>query len=486
MLAQKKYIKKVVIDIETSSMEQALDIKQRTETIFGSSFYELLEEIIEELLLKYPKIIHIKLNNISTEIDINKFENSFRFRSDLRRNIRAQIEEQLSKVSAYKKLQNNGDHNSKDYEGFLFYLTQGRYPWWQKFDEILPENQFEKWLDNDDFIEKLNIRLSNSNTLDRLLLTTEYKILTNILFKFLDSPKTNNLGLTGQHLAGTPHKIQFAFYKALLSYSLAKDIKIFGTNLRKLDTENFSENEFKKTKILLGNAVDILADFSGLSSKKIKTEVAAILTHLRSNKSLKKSTQNELQFDALMNGNNNPENLQQDFSNDTSKSTENEYYVLNAGLIILHPFFERFFKTLGIYTDGSIKKEHWNTATHVLHYLATKEDHPHEHQLIFPKYLCGIPQNTPIHRFHNLSEAQKDECETLLQAVLQHWSGLKTNTTDLLRSEFLTREGKLSLSADLEKLFITRKAQDLLLDNIPWTIGIAQLPWKKQLIYTEW
>ena len=137
-------------------------------------------------------------------------------------------------------------------------------------------------------------------------------------------------------------------------------------------------------------------------------------------------------------------------------------------------------------SENKIRPEKRDLAVHLLHYVATKNEQPSEHELVFEKYLCHIPVNQPINKFVNLTSEQKNSCDDLLHAVLKHWSALRTNSIDALRSEFLLRQGKLTINKERHRLFIQRNTQDILLDTLPWNLHLVKLPWKKQLLYVEW
>ena len=74
----------------------------------------------------------------------------------------------------------------------------------------------------------------------------------------------------------------------------------------------------------------------------------------------------------------------------------------------------------------------------------------------------------------------------VLDFLGQHWSGLKSTSIDLLRNEFLKREGKLDIQDNNPRIFIEKKTQDILLEKIPWNISVTKIPWIEKLIYTDW
>ena len=161
------------------------------------------------------------------------------------------------------------------------------------------------------------------------------------------------------------------------------------------------------------------------------------------------------------------------------------YQVPNAGLIILHPYLKPFFYDCGIIdeTNTIIDPE---MAVHTLHYLATKKEQQLESQMLFEKFLCGIPLKKSIQRHVQLSDTIKQQAEELLASVVENWGVLNNASPDLLRHEFLQRAGKLSFKEDNPKIVIERKTQDILVDKLPWGIGICRLPWLDHLVYTNW
>lgn len=177
------------------------------------------------------------------------------------------------------------------------------------------------------------------------------------------------------------------------------------------------------------------------------------------------------------------ESLEENYAN--SELLKKGVYVENAGLILLHPFIKMLFQNCNLLDDKNAinNKE---LAVHILHYAATKQENDYEYTMLFEKFLCGLPLEYPIKREVNIEEYQKNHIEELLTAVVNHWSALKNSSTDILRTEFLQREGKLDLLDANPKLTIERKTQDILLDKIPWNISIVKIPWIEKIMYTEW
>jgi hypothetical protein len=172
---------------------------------------------------------------------------------------------------------------------------------------------------------------------------------------------------------------------------------------------------------------------------------------------------------------------------DPMEVAQDELYIQYGGLILLHPFLQYFFKQFNLITDdGFINEEAKETGIHLLYYLATGNENPYEHELVFIKHLCDWPQQLPLHRFVTLTDEMKNEAENMLAAVIRHWKILKTTSPGGLRESFLQRKGKLILSGQQHKLLLEKSGIDILLEHIPWNHSIISLPWMKKILYAEW
>jgi hypothetical protein len=123
---------------------------------------------------------------------------------------------------------------------------------------------------------------------------------------------------------------------------------------------------------------------------------------------------------------------------------EGEIAVQNAGLVLLHPFLKSFFKNIKFLDEhGNIIVARRHLAVQMVHYLATGEEDFFESNLVFCKFLCGVPLETPVPRESLLTQPDKNEANLLLKEVIKHWVALKNTSPGGLRQMFLQREGKL-------------------------------------------
>ena len=172
---------------------------------------------------------------------------------------------------------------------------------------------------------------------------------------------------------------------------------------------------------------------------------------------------------------------------DEQLADEDGIYVPHAGLILLHPFLSTCFSRLGWWADGRfVSDEAREKAVFLLHYLVTGKEEAPEFELVLPKVLCGCDAETPFPGKMELGEEVYAEAEELLQMVLIRWEKLQGSSVGGLREGFLQRGGKLLRRNGQLVLQVEQQAIDILLDYLPWNLGIVKMPWLGELIYVEW
>jgi len=163
--------------------------------------------------------------------------------------------------------------------------------------------------------------------------------------------------------------------------------------------------------------------------------------------------------------------------------------VHHAGLVVLHPFLARFFETTGVKAPGqpALHDRMLGRAAALLHLLATGQPEPFEFELDFIKLLLGLLPDAALPVSAGLiADADRDEVEALLAAVVEHWRALKRTSVQGLRASFLQRHGMVRDDDHGVRLQIAPAPFDVLLGQLPWGIAIVKLPWMKTAIFTEW
>ncbi|SDD67747.1 hypothetical protein SAMN05216464_102255 [Mucilaginibacter pineti] len=162
-------------------------------------------------------------------------------------------------------------------------------------------------------------------------------------------------------------------------------------------------------------------------------------------------------------------------------------YVGQAGLVILHPFLEYFFKDFGLLQNNDFVDEPARQlAANLLHYLATGNTNSFEHDLQFEKFLCNWPLSKPIDRLLTIPDGMLTEADGMLRTVIKYWKSLKNTSPDGLREAFLQRSGKLLEQENPARIIIEKKDMDILLGTLPWGLGVIKLPWISEPFYVEW
>jgi hypothetical protein len=166
---------------------------------------------------------------------------------------------------------------------------------------------------------------------------------------------------------------------------------------------------------------------------------------------------------------------------------EEGIFAVNAGLVLLHPFIHNYFKRLHIVKDNAFTdKMLWQKALYLLHYMATGNTGAAEYELVIPRVLCAYPEEVTVERDIPVSTAELEEADRLLTAAISQWEILKNTSIGGLREGFLQRGGKLFVKDDNLYLQVETSGIDVLLDRLPWSLGMIKLPWMERILKVEW
>ncbi|MCW3109294.1 MAG: hypothetical protein JWQ09_3800, partial [Segetibacter sp.] len=170
-----------------------------------------------------------------------------------------------------------------------------------------------------------------------------------------------------------------------------------------------------------------------------------------------------------------------------SITPEDVFYVINSGIVILHPFLEPYFIELELMENKEFLSEDLRSrGVLLLHYLATGNEEVAEFDLTLQKILCGFLLEETLPAQIELTEKEKAESAKLLQSVTDYWPPLKNTSAEGLQTSFLQREGKLSLTDNGWLLVIEQKTIDILLGKLPWGFSTIRLPWMKEIVSVDW
>lgn len=170
--------------------------------------------------------------------------------------------------------------------------------------------------------------------------------------------------------------------------------------------------------------------------------------------------------------------------NDLNKNS----FIDNAGLIILHPFFKALFEKSGLYENDSWKTEvSVQKAVLLTQYLVTGKDEIQENELLLNKILCGYDTGKVINTQLEITDKEKELCKDLLEAVLEHWTVMGKSSVAALQETFLQRNARLEeIRENSFELWVEEKGFDILLDQLPWGIGMIKTPWMEEFLVCNW
>jgi uncharacterized protein YheU (UPF0270 family) len=168
---------------------------------------------------------------------------------------------------------------------------------------------------------------------------------------------------------------------------------------------------------------------------------------------------------------------------------ENKISILNAGLVLLHPYYPYLFNELGWLDEKKkfINKQSQQKAVLFLQFLVTGEKRAFEHLLVLNKILCGWPIELPLSiKKYTFTAEEKKAGEEMLDALIEHWSILRNTSRNGLIESFIKRKGLVQKGEKSFTLQVEKNSIDILLDSLPFGILVIKLPWNEYIINTEW
>jgi len=161
--------------------------------------------------------------------------------------------------------------------------------------------------------------------------------------------------------------------------------------------------------------------------------------------------------------------------------------VANAGMVLAAPYLPRLFATLGLTADGKFVDETAaGRAVHLVQFMVTGQAQTPEYQLVLNKILCGLPTATPVPAGIDLTQAEQDTIEGMVQAMVAHAKVLGSSSVAAMRQTFLARTGDLQLIDEAWQLRVHPGTFDMLLDRLPWSYSLIKFGWMDRPLHVTW
>ncbi|MFB6317233.1 contractile injection system tape measure protein [Saccharicrinis sp. FJH54] len=458
MLEHSVKIEKLFVEVNTSSKEKADRINSDIEVFVNERLLPELEEILKK---NDSPTVYYRIQKLTLTGNISNWDNSELLLSGIPDELSRQIAALQDSVAEKEQMPKQSEEEMLG-EMFLYYLKSGFLPW---FGSMLHLQQFISgtWKD-----------------------TVQYKSFIN---EFTKTLAFNIFSARRFLFTASPEMQKYVFENILpLSPDLMRDIKqksnpdlitamIYAVACIHWMKQNSVNLNLKDIEPMVS---DILTTFPQFREKQELKRIQNLISQITASH-LEIPSKVESVFAQVSWVKPEKKNLA---SNDI---VNDEIWVENAGLILMHPFLPGFFRKTGILTkDNGIKEPKLNLAVQVLHYLATGKETAHEAEMVLERVLCGIPLLYPVKTEEPLSDDIKRAAVHMLEALIGHWPALKQTSPDGLRQLFFCREGKMKEEENHYSLIVERKAQDILLDRLNWNISFFSLPWLDKMIHIVW
>lgn len=159
----------------------------------------------------------------------------------------------------------------------------------------------------------------------------------------------------------------------------------------------------------------------------------------------------------------------------------------NAGLVLLNSFFPTLFERLELTKDNNFEsKTSQLHAVNYLQYLASGMTKTEEVYLILNKVLCGLSLTTPVYDEIDITEAQKELIDGLLEAAINYWPAIGSSSIDGFRGNWIIRDGLLVEKPEHWELTIEKRAYDLLINKSPFSFSMIKFPWMEKPLHVNW
>jgi hypothetical protein len=173
----------------------------------------------------------------------------------------------------------------------------------------------------------------------------------------------------------------------------------------------------------------------------------------------------------------------------TDPADPDELAVDDGGLVILWPFLDTLLSRLELIDPEQrvfLGEEARNQAIALLSFLVEGDPEPPEWRLPLAKVLAGLSPLAPWRLEEPLKPEALAEGERLLEAVIAHAGLAEKVRPEDLRNLVLRRPAVLSSRTGAWLLRVERRAEDALLERLPWGWSWIRLPWMEHPLQVEW
>lgn len=168
--------------------------------------------------------------------------------------------------------------------------------------------------------------------------------------------------------------------------------------------------------------------------------------------------------------------------------SENAELIKGCGLALLLPEVTGLFNLCGLLTEGSFTNNDARLrAVALLHYVIYgTESNAMASRLVIANTLCNVDKLIAELPIPKLTPKERLYADAMLLKVCDNCSRLRNATVDVIRENFIQRNGKLINDGSNLKIAIKKRAHDVLLGNYLSESYKATLPWLNKEVVLSW
>ncbi|MDE1465035.1 contractile injection system tape measure protein [Spartinivicinus poritis] len=158
----------------------------------------------------------------------------------------------------------------------------------------------------------------------------------------------------------------------------------------------------------------------------------------------------------------------------------------DAGILLLWPYFKDIFINTNL-LDEQFKFKEEKSIIKAYSMLKTAFNSKYEYSLITINLVLGLsPETIIFDNDINLSDIELNTINDTILALIYRFKYFNNISVETFKDLFIQRNGFINKIGVGWKTTIERKAQDILIDKLPWQINSIKLPWLEYEITTEW
>ena len=499
-MAANVLIRKQKIRVRTSDEQLALQVRKLLNDTLQYDLKSMIERVFDR---NAPSNSYINIDKLSIDLgtlSANNFEQEFikQAESQLVNELQKQLWQYMEVVYP-SDVQDHDFYNSKNSDtpflgvnsvgeqeitAIIYFLEKGIYPWWfPKNEHKTPTEILDSLTEvgsENLLLKMIVIRKTKSVEIINRIIVRLFMYLPAIKYEWIISRLAEQYTYTALIENAEAVIKNIELLKSIFSLperEIYKHLFRFLILNTDLATENFMIHFFKKIMADEMLSVDTIKNNQRVNTRP-DTEIENIISNIIQHNGIesKKNSSGQPKEEGLK------------ISKTNGLEPDEAIYINNAGLLLLHPFLQYLFSDSGLLADSnqfiSITAQH--KAAVLLYFLQSGRVDYKEWEMPLNKLLCGMGYQEVLPDNIRLSDSDKQNCNNLLKAVVDHWRALKSASIEALRNTFLLREGKISYKETHWLIQVERTGTDILLERLPWGYSTVKLPWLNQIILTEW